>query len=95
MIPIGGDPTHWLFLIAGGVFGAGVLASLWRLVVGPTLPDRVVALDLIGFLVVGVLCVFAIVTQRESLLAVGLVAALILFLGTAAFAVYVERRGSS
>lgn len=95
MIPPGGDPTHWLFLTAGSVFGAALLASLWRVVLGPTLADRVVALDLVGFLAVGVLCVFAIVTEQPSLLAVALVAALILFLGTAAFAIYLERRESS
>lgn len=95
MIPQNGDPTHWLFLAAGGAFGVSIAISLWRLVVGPTLPDRVVALDLIGFLVVGVLCVFSIVTQRPALLFVALIAALILFLATAAFAVYVERRGAS
>ncbi|MCL4209102.1 MAG: hypothetical protein HRU76_15270 [Phycisphaeraceae bacterium] len=92
MIPPGGDPTHWLFLVGGGAFGLGILASLWRVVAGPTLADRVVALDLVGFLAVGVLCVFSIVTGNFSLLAVALVAALILFLGTAAFAIYLERR---
>ncbi|MGP1272035.1 MAG: monovalent cation/H+ antiporter complex subunit F [Phycisphaerales bacterium] len=94
MIPPEGDPTHWLFLVASGVFGLALLASLWRAVVGPTLPDRVVALDLIGFLVLGALCVFSIVTQRPSLLFVALIAALILFLGTAAFAIYLDRRGA-
>ena len=92
MIPTEGDPTHWIFLAAGGAFGLALLASFARLVRGPTLPDRVVALDLIGFLAVGVLCAFSIATQRQSLLSVALVAALILFLGTAAFAIYVERR---
>jgi multicomponent Na+:H+ antiporter subunit F len=95
MIPPGGDPTHWLFLLAGGVFALAILASLWRLMIGPTLPDRVVALDLIGFQAVGAICVFSIVTERSSLLVVALVAALILFLGTAAFAIYLERRETS
>lgn len=94
MIPEMGDPTHWLFLIAGGVIGVALIASFWRLVVGPSLPDRVVALDLIGFLVLGALCVFAVVTQRPSLLFVALIAGLILFLGTAAFAIYLDRRGA-
>lgn len=81
-----------ILLIATGVFGFGVLFSAWRLIVGPSLPDRVVALDLIGFLVVGALCIFSMMTDRTSLLFIALVAALILFLGTAAFAVYLEKR---
>jgi multicomponent Na+:H+ antiporter subunit F len=72
--------------------GLGILASFWRLVRGPSLADRVVALDLIGYLVIGVMVVLSIVTQRESFLFVPVVAAIILFLGTAAFAIYLERR---
>ena len=91
LVPLDNDPTHWLFITAGAVFGVALLASVWRLIVGPTLPDRVVAVDLIGFLAVGLICVFAIVTQRSELLGVAVVAALILFRGTAAFAIYLDR----
>ena len=93
MIPEGGDAGHWVMLVFGGLLGMGLLASLFRAVRGPTLPDRVVALDLIGFLVVGLLALSAIVTRRHELLIVGLVAGLILFLGTAALAIYIEKRG--
>jgi multicomponent Na+:H+ antiporter subunit F len=92
MIPLEGDPTHWLFIVAGSILGLGILASFWRLIRGPSLADRVVALDLIGYLVIGVMLLLSIVTQRESLLFVPVVAAIILFLGTAAFAIYLERR---
>jgi multicomponent Na+:H+ antiporter subunit F len=92
LVPIENDPGHWLFIVTGAIFGVALLASVWRLVVGPSLPDRVVAVDLIGFLAVGLICVFAIVTQRSELLGVAVVAALILFLGTAAFAIYLDRR---
>lgn len=57
---------HWLFLVAGGAFAIGVLVALGRLIAGPTLPDRVVALDLIGYQVVAVLGVYSIVTQRPG-----------------------------
>lgn len=92
LVPITNDPTHWLFLVTGAILGAALVASVFRLAVGPSLPDRVVALDLIGFLAVALICVFAIVTQRSELLGVALIAALILFLGTAAFAIYLDRR---
>jgi len=76
------------------LLAVGLVASLWRLLVGPTLPDRVVALDLLGFLVIGLVCMAGIVTHEVAFLGVSLVAALILFLGTAAFAMYLERRGA-
>lgn len=92
MIPIDGDPEHWLFAISGGILAIAIALTAWRLFVGPSVADRVVALDTLGFLVVMLLCIFSVVTQRSELLGVALVAGLILFLGTAAFAVYLERR---
>lgn len=95
MIPEAGDFTHWLYIVAGVIFAISMVIAVVRLLMGPSLPDRVVALDTLGFHAVGVLCLYAIVTSEPSLLAAALVAALILFLGTAAFAIYVERRARS
>ena len=61
---------------------------LWR---GPSLPDRVVALDLSGSLVVGIIAVYGILTEETVFLDVAIVLALVAFLGTVAYARYVER----
>ena len=66
-----------------------------RLVRGPSLPDRVVALDLIAALTLGFIAVYAIDTGERVFLDVAIVVALITFLGTVAFARYIERRASS
>jgi multicomponent Na+:H+ antiporter subunit F len=63
-----------------------------RLVRGPTLPDRVVALDLFAILSTGFLTVYAIDSGQRVFLDVAIVLALIAFLGTVAFALYMERR---
>lgn len=68
--------------------------SLVRLLKGPSLPDRVVALDLMAVLSVGIMAVTAIGLDAPSLLQPALVLALIAFLGTVAFARYVEKTGS-
>ncbi|WP_448591535.1 monovalent cation/H+ antiporter complex subunit F [Thermoflexus hugenholtzii] len=70
---------------------AMVLAFL-RLAYGPTLSDRVIALELIGTLVVGIIAVYAMVWSLPVLLDVAIALALIGFLGTIAFAHYLERR---
>jgi multicomponent Na+:H+ antiporter subunit F len=64
-----------------------------RLVRGPSLPDRVVALDLCGTVVVGMIAVQAILVDQRVLLDVAIGLALVAFLGTVAFARYVERGG--
>ena len=70
---------------------AALLIAFVRLVKGPTLPDRVVAMDLFGVLVVGLIVVLAASSGVRETLDAALVIALIGFLGTIAYATYVER----
>ncbi|MEX0716206.1 MAG: monovalent cation/H+ antiporter complex subunit F [Planctomycetaceae bacterium] len=72
-----------------------MLLGLLRLVRGPTLPDRVIALDLIGTTVVGVIAVHTIAEGEPVYLMAAVVVALIMFLGTVAFAFYVQKGGLS
>ena len=72
---------------------AAVLAFI-RLVRGPTLPDRVIAIDLMGVLIVCLLVVVAASTAQQAFLDVAMVIALISFVGTVAYARYVERERS-
>jgi len=69
---------------------AAVLA-FFRLLRGPTVPDRVVALDLIGVLIVCVTVAVAAATGQQAYLDVAIVIALVSFVGTVAYASYVER----
>ena len=71
---------------------AALLLAFVRLAVGPSMPDRVVALDLIANLVVSITALYAITTDQQVLLDVAIGIALITFLGTVAFAQYIERR---
>jgi multicomponent Na+:H+ antiporter subunit F len=73
------------------VLGCALLVAVVRLVRGPTLPDRVVAMDLIGVLVVGLIVVLAASTGVRATLDAAIVVALIGFVGTVAYATYVER----
>jgi multicomponent Na+:H+ antiporter subunit F len=75
------------------VLGASMLCTLWRLVRGPTLADRVIALDLLAFFAAGVIAVAAVSFGRGELLIVAVVVALLTFMGTAAFAMFLERKG--
>lgn len=66
-----------------------LLVSLVRVVRGPSLPDRVVALDLIAFVVISLIATYAISSGHPVYLDVAIVLALMAFLGTIAFARYV------
>ena len=77
--------------IALVTLGVALLIAVVRLVKGPTLPDRIVAMDLIGVLVVSLIVVLAASTQVTATLDAAIVIALIGFVGTLAYATYVER----
>jgi len=63
-----------------------------RMVKGPTLPDRVVALDMLTVLIVAFCAVYAVSTGETDFLDVALVLALVGFLATVALARFAERR---
>ncbi|UYV13822.1 MAG: monovalent cation/H+ antiporter complex subunit F [Phycisphaera sp.] len=88
----GPDFIEGVVLIVLGMIALAMIGCLVRLLIGPTLPDRVVALDLMGMFAVAVIAIFAILIGKPVLLSVCLIMGLILFLGTAAFALYLERR---
>jgi len=71
--------------------GVALLVAFIRLVKGPTLPDRIVAMDLFGVLVVGLIVVLAGRSGVRATLDAAIVIALVGFLGTIAYATYVER----
>ena len=77
--------------IALVTLGVALLIAVVRLVKGPTLPDRIVAMDLIDVLVVSFIVVLAASTQVTAALDAAIVIALIGFVGTLAYATYVER----
>ena len=62
------------------------LMALVRLILGPTLADRVVALDLIAFITIGFIAVYTLDSGQTSLLDVAITLGLVAFLGTIAFA---------
>jgi multicomponent Na+:H+ antiporter subunit F len=69
----------------------GAVLTFIRLMRGPTLPDRVISIDLIGILIVCVLVVMAGDSRQQAFLDVAMVIALISFVGTVAYARYLER----
>jgi multicomponent Na+:H+ antiporter subunit F len=73
------------------VLAVAMVITFVRLVRGPTLMDRVVALQLTTSLVAGMIAVFAIATDDAALIDVAIALALVAFLAAVAFARYAER----
>ncbi|MEQ8968379.1 MAG: monovalent cation/H+ antiporter complex subunit F [Azospirillaceae bacterium] len=82
---------HWAASAAAGMILVALVCAAIRLLRGPTLPDRVIALDLVTMLLVAFLALFALAEGRPAYLDVALALALVAFLGTVAFARFIDR----
>jgi multicomponent Na+:H+ antiporter subunit F len=72
----------------------GVAFAFIRLILGPSLPDRVVALDMMTVLIVSFCGLYAILSEDTAFIDVAIVLALVGFLATVALARFVERRST-
>lgn len=75
------------------ILALALLFSVLRLLRGPSLADRIVALELVASVTVGIIAAYAVFEQVEAALDVALVLALTGFLAAIALSRYLERRG--
>ncbi|NLC49174.1 MAG: cation:proton antiporter [Bacteroidales bacterium] len=74
------------------VLAASAILVLYRFVKGPTLPDRVTAIDLITTIVIAIIVVFSILWKSPNFFDVAMVLSLISFLGSISYAFYLTKR---
>jgi len=77
-------------IIVFSLLGLGVLFTVIRLIVGPKLSDRVVSLDTLNMIVIGIIVALAALFQSELYLDIAIVYAILAFLETVVFARYLE-----
>jgi len=78
--------------IAAAVLFLCCFLCLFRIGRGPSAPDRAVALDILGTLIVGFCCLLALRSEREWLMNIAIAWALMSFIGTIGLAKYLERK---
>lgn len=84
-------PLLWVIYLTVAALTLSILGALLRVLWGPNLADRVVALDLVAYLAMGFLATYAVFVGEETFIDVALVLGLLAFLGTVAVARYIER----
>ena len=82
---------HLVMLMLTVAFGAAFV----RVVIGPSLPDRVVALDMAATIVVALILAHCIESDSYYYLPAAITIALVSFVGTVALALYIRRGGPS
>lgn len=85
------DVEAYLAYVVMPILCLGMIIVLARLIKGPQIVDRVIALDLLITIGVGFIAVFSIITNNYNFLDVAMILALIAFLSTVAFAYYLYK----
>lgn len=75
------------------VLGVSLLLTVYRVVRGPTLPDRVLALDMLVGIAIGLIAVISISTGYTLYVDIAISLGLVGFLATVAFARFILARG--
>jgi multicomponent Na+:H+ antiporter subunit F len=68
-----------------------MLGLIYRVVKGPTTPDRVVALDAIGINLIAIIALVSIILKTNAFLDIILLIGILAFIGTVAFSKYLEK----
>lgn len=84
---------NWVIEIVYIVLSVSILLAFIRLAKGPSLPDRVVALELIASIVAGMVGIHAIDTGVSAYLDIAIVLAITAFLAAIGFARFIQVRG--
>lgn len=81
-------------LVALGLLLVGLFVTVIRLIRGPNLGDRILALDLITVLAAGFIAAFAVLTGFSLYIDIAIALALVSFLSTVALARYLLSRAA-
>lgn len=82
----------FLYYIILPILSLSILLVFIRFVKGPNIVDRVLALDLIITIGLGIIAVYSMISLQATFLDIAMILALIAFLGTIAFSYYLEKR---
>jgi multicomponent Na+:H+ antiporter subunit F len=78
--------------IAFALLMTAMILTLVRLLKGPTVSDRIAAMDLIASIIMGVILVYSVLINNAMYFDVPLVISLISFIGTIAVSTYLKQK---
>ncbi|MBP2112472.1 Na(+)/H(+) antiporter subunit F1 [Paenibacillus silagei] len=80
-----------ILMVALSIMVISIAICAWRLVKGPSLPDRVAALDTIGINLLAMVAVLSVLFKTQAYIEYILLIGILSFIGTMALARYIER----
>ncbi|MEF2247004.1 MULTISPECIES: Na(+)/H(+) antiporter subunit F1 [unclassified Paenibacillus] len=80
-----------LLFICMSLLSISIVIALYRVVKGPTLPDRILALDSISYSIIGIIAILSILLDSRAYLETILLIGILAFLSTIALCRFLER----
>jgi len=75
-----------------GIISISTILTLIRFVKGPSLPDRVISLDVFSANLLVMLAIYSVLSEEKTYLNVALIMSLVAFVGTMTFAYYLVQK---
>ncbi len=82
---------QWMLILSLFFFGLAITILLYRIIWGPSIPDRVIALDTIGINIISGIAIISIVVDTKSFLEAILILGILAFISTVAVSKFIER----
>ncbi|ASI35564.1 MULTISPECIES: Na(+)/H(+) antiporter subunit F1 [unclassified Exiguobacterium] len=79
-----------IYIALGGVF-ISMLGLFYRVIKGPSIADRVIALDSIGISLISIVGLVSVLLRTSDYLEVILLIGILAFIGTVAFSKFIEK----
>lgn len=73
------------------LFGISIFITFYRIIIGPTLPDRILAMDVIGVNLLSSIAIVSLLFNTRAFFDVILVLGILAFLSTISFSKFIER----
>ena len=87
-----GTASNVVFIVAFAMLLAALVLAFVRLMRGPSINDRIAAMDLIAAVVMGFILVYSILINKSIYFDIPVIISLISFIGTVAVSTYLKHR---
>lgn len=81
---------HAVLIISLAGLAIATVISLYIIIIGPSIPDRVLALDALSFNIIGVIAILSMMQRTKAYLDVILMLGILAFLSTIALSKFIE-----
>lgn len=73
------------------IFGIAIVITFIRIIIGPTFPDRVIAMDVVGVNFISIIAIIAVIYHTHVFYDVILILGILAFISTISYSKFLER----